>query len=299
MARRTRSGFRLAVILLFALAVLLLVVLAACPPSAKRPAQEPSARQPTDEKPTQRAPRMQPPAAPPESPQPEVKGRMAVLIDDAGYDLDELEPFLALPIPLAVAVLPNLPHSREAARMVLEAGKELLVHCPMEPEGQEDPGPGALRTTDSPARTRQLLEEALATVPGARGLNNHMGSRATADEELMRRVLGFLGERGMFFVDSRTTAQTIGARVATELGVPFLERDVFIDVANSEQEIAEALSAGIERASRRGTALLIGHVQNPGVLAILRASAPALRDAGVKLSPLSEILDSGSGGSAR
>jgi len=290
MARRTRSGVRLAVLFLFALSVALLVILAACPPAAKRPSQQPAGPQPTGQKPA---------ASTPESPRPEVQGRMAVLIDDAGYDLGELEPFLRLPIALAVAVLPNLPHSTEAARMVLAAGKELLVHCPMEPEGNEDPGPGALRTGDSPAERRRLLEAALSTVPGARGLNNHMGSKATADEDLMRGVLSLLGERGMFFVDSRTTAQTVGARVAQELRVPYLARDVFIDAANSDGEIAQAFASGIDRAVNRGSALLIGHVQNRGVLAILRASAPALREAGVRLTPLSEILDGSSGGSGR
>ena len=147
-----------------------------------------------------------------------------------------------------------------------------------------------------PEETRRLLEAAFATVPGAVGMNNHMGSRATADEELMRRVLAFLGGRDMFFLDSRTTAETVGARVAGTLGVPFLERDVFIDAANSNEEIAQAFQAGIARSLRTGSAVLIGHVQNPGVLAILRSSAGALREAGVRLSPLSAILKKRNGG---
>jgi uncharacterized protein len=224
---------------------------------------------------------------------------MAVVIDDAGYDLKDLEPFLELPIPLAVAVLPNLPHSREAARMVLSAGKTLLIHMPMEPEGNENPGPGALRTGDSPEETQRLLEAAAATVPGAVGMNNHMGSRATADEKLMERVLSFLGERGMFFLDSRTTAATVGARVAAKLGVKHLERDVFIDAANSADEISRAFQAGVARASLTGSAVLIGHVQNPGVLAILRSSAGVLREAGVRASPLTEVLEQGTGAPAR
>ncbi len=172
------------------------MILAACPPSSRRPVERQSgrpaegappagepARTPTDK--PRAAPASTPLATPPEQPRPEEKGRLAVVIDDAGYDLDELQPFLELPMPLAVAVLPNLPHSREAARRVLAAGKELLLHLPMEPEGRENPGPGALLTADSPEETRRLLDAALATVPGAVGMNNHMGSRATADEVLM------------------------------------------------------------------------------------------------------------------
>jgi polysaccharide deacetylase 2 family uncharacterized protein YibQ len=216
---------------------------------------------------------------------------MAIIIDDAGYNLAELDPFLELRIPLAIAVLPNLPNSREAARRVKQAGKELLLHLPMEPEGGEDPGPGALRTGESPAEIKRLLEAALLTVPGASGVNNHMGSKATADEALMTTVLSALGRDGLFFVDSRTTADTVGARVAVRLGVPFLERDVFIDASRSDGEIAEAFASGLALAARQGTAILIGHVQNPGVLAILRGSDRTLREAGVRLSALSDIFD--------
>ncbi len=305
MTRRTRPGFRLAVLFLALLCVSLLVVLAACPPARRTAPRRPGAAPPAEAPPASRgeAPRGSPlggappgrepaqPAAPPEQPRPEIRGRMAVVIDDAGYDLADLQPFLDLPMPLAVAVLPNLPHSREAARRVKAAGKVLLVHMPMEPEGSENPGPGALRTTDSPEETRRLLEAALDTVPGAVGMNNHMGSKATADEELMRRVISFLGSRGMFFLDSRTTAATVSARVAGSMGVRELERDLFIDAGTSAAEIEKAFHAGVDRAARTGSAILIGHVQNPGVLAILHSGAGALREAGVRVSPLTDITE--------
>lgn len=308
MARRTRSGFRLAVILLALLCIFLLVVLAACPPASRRapgarsapaarptppagsPAGTPSERpsETPGDRPAQGR-EAAPPATRPEQPRPEVRGTMAVVIDDAGYDLADLQPFLDLPIPLTIAVLPNLPNSREAARRVKAAGKQLIVHMPMEPEGNEDPGPGALRVSHGPDETRRLLESALATVPGAAGMNNHMGSKATADVELMRRVMSFLDERGMFFLDSRTTAATVSAGAAAGAGVRQVERDVFIDAGTTREEIAKAFQAGTERAARTGSAVLIGHVQNPGVLAILRSSAEALREAGVRVSPLTEI----------
>lgn len=281
MARRTRTGFRLAVLLLLLISTCLLALIVACPPASK-----PRAELPAEGRTSRR-----PEAAQPSSAQPEWKGRMAIIIDDAGYDLAELDPFLELRIPLAVAVLPNLPHSGEAARRVKQAGKELLLHLPMEPEGGEDPGPGALLTGESPAEIGRLLESALQTVPGASGVNNHMGSKATADEALMTTVLSALGRKGLFFVDSRTTADTVGARVAARLGVPFLERDVFIDASHSDAEIAEAFASGISLAARQGSAVLIGHVQNPGVLAILRGSDRALWDARVRLTTLSDTFD--------
>ena len=215
---------------------------------------------------------------------------LAVIIDDAGYNLGELQAFLDLPGPLTIAVLPNLPHSLEAARRVVAAGKDLILHCPMEATGGEDPGPGALRTDQSPAEVESRLAAAFASVPGARGMNNHMGSRATADEALMRTVLGFLKREGKFFIDSRTTADTVGARVAGELGVPFLQRDIFVDEGTSDVDIAAAFVKGIAEARTRGQAVLIGHVQNRGVADILRAEERNLSAGGVRLARLTDVL---------
>jgi hypothetical protein len=215
---------------------------------------------------------------------------LAVIIDDAGYNLGELQAFLDLPGPLTIAVLPNLPHSREAARRVVAAGKDLILHCPMEATGAEDPGPGALRTDQSPVEVESRLAAAFASVPGAQGMNNHMGSRATADEALMRTVLGFLKREGKFFVDSRTTADTAGPRVAGELGVPFLQRDLFVDESTSDADIAAAFVKGIAEARTRGQAVVIGHVQNRGVADILRAEERNLSAQDVRLARLTDLL---------
>jgi polysaccharide deacetylase 2 family uncharacterized protein YibQ len=225
----------------------------------------------------------------PQKPVPE-EGLLAVVIDDAGYSLKELQEFLDLPGPLTVAVLPNLPHSTEAARLVAAAGKDLILHCPMEPVGGENPGPGALYTWQAPAEVESLLAKAFASVPGAIGMNNHMGSRATADPSLMATVLGYLQRNGLFYLDSRTTAETVGPRIAGELGVPFLERDVFVDVDTAPADVSAAFAKGIEEASSRGTAVVIGHVQNPAVAAILRVQAETLAGKGVRLARLSEVM---------
>jgi hypothetical protein len=227
---------------------------------------------------------------PPERPQPEERALLAVIIDDAGYSLKELDSFLDLPIPLTVAVLPNLPHSTEAARRVIEAGKDLIVHVPMEPDGGENPGPGAILTTDTPDEVRLKLETDFASVPGALGMNNHMGSRATADEALMRTVLGWLNEQGKLYVDSRTTAETAGPRVAQDLGMRILQRDVFLDDETSADQISAWLSRSVDEAASRGTAVAIGHVQNGAVADILRASETALAIRGVRLARLAEVL---------
>jgi len=290
----------------FAAIIVLLVVAAAvafliaCPPAARGTGtQATPARQPT----APRSPEAQsqpnagssvrssqPGSIPPEHPRQERQGLLAVIIDDAGYSLEELQAFLDLPLPLTVAVLPHLPHSQEAARRVLAAGKDLILHCPMEPNGGEDPGPGALYTGQSPQQIEALLDAAFASVPGAIGMNNHMGSKATAEESLMTTVLGYLKRKGMLYIDSRTTPDTVGPRIARQLGVPVLERNVFIDVGTGDEQIASAFDKGVAEARARGSTVLIGHVQNKGVVDILRAMNARLAGQGVRLARLVDVL---------
>jgi uncharacterized protein len=295
---------RYAAILIVILVACIVTFLVACPPSAQAPAGQtqapqrpqivtPPATLPQTTQPQGASPSTRPPLVStgrPEHPQPEKQGMLAVIIDDAGYSLEELQGFLDLPVPLTIAVLPNLPHSREAARRVIASGKDLILHCPMEATGGENPGPGALSTGQSAPEIEALLAQAFASVPGAKGMNNHMGSRATADEALMRVVLGYLRREGMFYIDSRTTAETVGPRVALELGVPFAQRDVFIDVSTSAEEIAAAFAKGVSEAKTRGSAVMIGHVQNKGVLDILRAREQGLSSQDVRLARLADVL---------
>src|SRR5208283_287572 len=244
MRSRPLPRARFAAIVLILLVAGIVAFLAACPPDSGRGASPAATHRPSlPASPTPEAARTSLPV----HPHPEKQGMLAVIIDDAGYNLGELQAFLDLPGPLTIAVLPNLPHSGESARRVIAAGKDLILHCPMEATGDEDPGPGALRTDQSPAEVESRLAAAFASVPGALGMNNHMGSRATADEALMRTVLGFLKRDGKFFLDSRTTADTVGPRVAGELGVPFLQRDIFVDENTADTAIAAAFSRGIDR----------------------------------------------------
>ncbi len=288
MRSRPLPKARFAAILLILLVAGIVALLVACPPEPGRGTVPPTA--------THRPPAVVAPQAdtsrtsPPGHPRPEKQGLLAVIIDDAGYNLGELQAFLDLPGPMTIAVLPNLPHSREAARRVLAAGKDLILHCPMEATGGEDPGPGALRVDQSPGEIESLLAAAFESVPGAQGMNNHMGSRATADEALMSTVMRFLKREGKFFVDSRTTGDTVGPRVARELDVPFLQRDVFVDKSTAEADIASAFVKGVSEAKMRGFSVLIGHVQNKGVIDILRAEERNLSAEGVRLARLTEVL---------
>jgi len=228
------------------------------------------------------------PSAEPERPE---KGeRMAIIIDDAGYNLDDLGPFLEYPGPLAIAVLPNLPFSAESARRIISAGKTLLLHCPMEPLNGENPGPGALLTSQTDEELESLLESALATVPGAVGVNNHMGSKATADERLMSVFFSFLKEKRLFFVDSRTTVESVGERTAGLYSVPFLARDVFIDNEKDEKDITQSIVSGMAKAKTRGSAVLIGHIHTPQILDILKKEEQVFRESEIRIVDLAEIF---------
>jgi polysaccharide deacetylase 2 family uncharacterized protein YibQ len=150
-------------------------------------------------------------------------------------------------------------------------------------------------TSQSEGEILALLEQSLERLPQAVGLNNHMGSRATADRRVMEVVLGFLRGRGLFFLDSRTTADTVGPELAGRLGVRLLERDVFLDNENSAAYIEGALRRGVRTARTRGSAVLIGHVQNVELAGELERLLPQLAGQGVRLVAPSVLAAEGRG----
>jgi polysaccharide deacetylase 2 family uncharacterized protein YibQ len=186
-------------------------------------------------------------------------GTAAFVIDDAGNNLRELEPFLHFPGPLTIAVLPGLPHSAEAARRIRAAGKELFLHQPMEALGGQDPGPGALYAGMDAGEIRRVIERNLAEIGPVAGMNNHQGSKVTMDRDAMETILALCRERGIYFLDSRTTAETAAPEAARRLGMKIGERDVFIDNVQDRASFRKYIEDGLLRAGRKGTAVMIGH----------------------------------------
>lgn len=226
-----------------------------------------------------------------------VRGSMAVVIDDAGYDLQQLEPFLALPGVVTIAVLPGLAHSAEAARMARAAGKPVMLHSPMQPVGAEDPGPGAITSEMSEERISSELERQLAEVGPVDGINNHMGSRITADPGAMRAILTVAKSRGLVFLDSKTSADSVVAREAEAMGTLSASRDVFLDNEPALEEIRERMEEAKLIARTRGRAVVIGHVQTRALAAFLLEALPELERDGYRLERVSELArESGGGG---
>ncbi|HEY7112194.1 MAG TPA: divergent polysaccharide deacetylase family protein [Thermoanaerobaculia bacterium] len=217
--------------------------------------------------------------------------RIAILIDDLGNDRAAAARIAAWPWPVAGAVLPNLPGSAPTARALEDSGKEVLLHLPMEPQGYPGvrPGPGVVLRAQSDGEIAATLERDLATVPGASGINNHMGSAATADPRVMRAVATVLSRRGLFFVDSRTTTSTVARDEAEKARVPSTSRRVFLDDTATTEAVSRAFDELVRRAKEEGEALAIGH-PHPATLDVLERELRNLPAKGVRLVRVRDLV---------
>lgn len=228
-----------------------------------------------------------------ESPGPDtpVRGvRVALVIDDLGRSLDDVQGLEALGVPITYAVLPFEEHTVPVVAELRRARKEMLLHLPMEPKNGEDPGPGALLLGMSDDELQEKTVAALAAVPGAVGVNNHMGSGLSEDERSMDAVLGVLAGRRLFFLDSRTSADSVGYKTAIRHGIPAAERQVFLDGDPSPDAIRTQFQRLLDLARTRGVAIAIGH-PHPETLEVLAEEVPRARALGYEFVPVSYLLD--------
>jgi polysaccharide deacetylase 2 family uncharacterized protein YibQ len=222
---------------------------------------------------------------------PRPKARTIIfIIDDAGYSMSQLEAFLRLPFPLTVAVLPGLPNSAKAARAVRAAGKELILHQPMQAIGGQNPGPGAILLGMGRDEVERIVEENLYTVPGAIGINNHMGSAATADLGIMEAVAAVAKSRGIYYLDSRTTSDSSVPVAARREGIRYWERDVFLDNTPDRASIIRAVEDGKKRSEKDRPAVMIGHVWSAELAQTLTDLYPQLVSEGFSLSTISRFM---------
>ncbi len=217
--------------------------------------------------------------------------KVALIIDDVGYRLSEGHRAVRLPGAVAVAILPHTAHSTLLAREAEARGKEVMLHLPMQPiEAAEDPGPGALQLEHTRSEFASIFAADLATVPYARGVSNHMGSLLTRNTGPMRWLMEELKEREpLFFVDSYTTAASVGLTIARESGVPALRRDVFLDGDLSPEAIELQWLRLLAKARESGAAIGIGH-PHAETLTLLERELPRLAALGLELVPLTALL---------
>jgi len=215
---------------------------------------------------------------------------LALIVDDLGYDSAAARAVFALPGRVTVAVLPDLPDSAAIAEEAHRRGVEVLLHLPMESlagEGREEKV--ELHVGESAGEVSRVLDQMLATVPYAVGVNNHQGSRATANAALMAAVAQALRARGLFFVDSRTSAASVAFDAARRAGVPAAARNVFLDDDEQPAAIRRQLERAVRQAREQGWCVAIGHPHS-ATLGVLAEAVPELEARGIRLVSASAVL---------
>lgn len=194
------------------------------------------------------------------TPEPAVLPKVAIIIDDMGFHPRIGRRLLELELNLSFSFLPYAPHTGELEEIAYQRGRTVLMHLPLEPADPKwDPGPDALYLEQTPAERARLLQRNLMLVPHATGISSHMGSRYSESREAMGELAGYLKERGLFFVDSYTSATSQGLVAARAAGVPATRRDVFLDNVQQVKAICRQLSTLVSLAGRQGQAVGIGH----------------------------------------
>ena len=219
-------------------------------------------------------------------------GRIAIVIDDFGYqDQALIRAFCDLPQPITFSIFPGERHTAWTARRATEKNHGVMVHLPMEPVGypEHNPGPDAIFVDDAPEKIAALTQNALAAVPHARGVNNHMGSRVTQNATAMKAVLQIVKQRDFFFVDSRTSPQSVAYAIAREMGIRSGRGALFLDLAADEGAIAKQLYALAARARQEGAAIGIGHAKRETLRALQRV-LPALEEQGFAFVLAEELV---------
>ncbi len=217
--------------------------------------------------------------------------RIAIVIDDLGLDRRRSARTIELRGPLTLAFLPYAGELERQTAAARAAGHELLVHVPMEPESRSiDPGPNVLAIDLDETALRGRLDWVLGRFVGYVGINNHMGSRFTAEPAGMAVVMDELRQRGLLFLDSRTTGGSVGGRLAGEAGVPHVERNVFLDNVDDVAAVRARLAETESLAHRRGLAVAIGHPRENTIEA-LTAWLEDIRQRGFQLIPISAAVN--------
>jgi polysaccharide deacetylase 2 family uncharacterized protein YibQ len=219
-------------------------------------------------------------------------GRIALIIDDCGYQSRELlSGFCNLRVPVTVSIFPDERETAWMANKAIHSGHEVMVHLPMEPLDypKRDPGQGAIFSHYDYDRIRQVTRHAIQAVPGARGMNNHMGSRVTEDRRVIGYVLDEVKEQNLFFVDSVTSQHSVAYNVALEMGISSGRNHQFLDLTEDPDQIAASMRSLAMKARQHGTAIGIGHAKQT-TLSALQTVIPQLRAEGFEFVTVTQAI---------
>lgn len=217
------------------------------------------------------------------------KSKIVIIIDDMGMGRKHSFEVMDLPAPLTLAFLPYAPGLEEITAQARARGHELLIHAPMEPMGDMNPGPVALLDSMPETELNENLDKMFNSFSGYVGINNHMGSKLTQNEAAMHVVMNALAERGLIFVDSKTISTSVAAKVAAEHGLDYAERDVFLDHEDNIDFVRGALLNLEKHARAYGAAVAIGHPK-AATIAALKEWIPLAEQRGFVIVPVSAVV---------
>ncbi|MBI5124249.1 MAG: divergent polysaccharide deacetylase family protein [Candidatus Omnitrophica bacterium] len=216
--------------------------------------------------------------------------RVAIVIDDFGYNMNNVDGLLAVKKPVTFSILPHLPYSRRVADLAHSKGYEVILHQPIEAIDKSAPAEAdTIKTSMNEEEVISILEKDMASVPGLRGVSNHQGSKGTEDKKLMAVIIGELKKKKLYYFDSLVTYRSVCRDVAKSLGVPYAKRDMFLDNSTAPEYIEKQV-LGLRRfAFRKGSAIAVCH-DRKNTIAVLARMMPELADEGMVFVSLSEMV---------
>ena len=215
--------------------------------------------------------------------------KAAIIVDDGGQDEAVDAAFLAMDNSLTLAILPGERFSAATAARAADLGFEVMVHMPMESDTKRWAEPGQVCAKMNPDEIRKCVEDAIEKVPGAVGMNNHTGSVFTSNKTAMKSLLTVLGEHGFYFIDSRTTAESVAFNTAQEMNVPSASRNVFLDNESGLAYIRGQCEELMAAAKKEGTAVGICHFRETTAAALAKIIRE-FKKAGVEIVHASEVV---------
>ena len=218
-----------------------------------------------------------------------VKGRIAIVIDDWGYNSNNLAALERIKYPVTLSILPNLPYSAGVAAEAQRLGFEVILHLPLEPRERFSLEKNTVLASMDEARILSIMERDIASVPNIKGVSNHMGSKAVSDARTMRIILSELKRRGLYFLDSLVSPDSLGSALSRKMQIGFAKRDIFLDNNEDPEYIKSQLYKLESRARKAGRAIGIGHDREV-TLRVLEEVMPLLARKGYKFVSVSELV---------
>jgi len=222
--------------------------------------------------------------------QEKIIGKVAIVIDDLGYSLKNLDQIYNIKEPLTLSILPNLPYSRSIALEAAGENCEVILHLPLESSQESAPmEEGTIYTNMTEEDVRQKINKAIDSISTVKGVSNHMGSKATQDKPFMQIVFSELEEKGLYFLDSLVTNRSICEGLAEKSGIRFAKRDVYLDNLDEPAYIKNQFDLLLKQAKKKGFAIGIGH-DKEATIEMLREMMPELEKTGIEFVFVSELV---------